>query len=93
MPFVLVAVVVPHLPPFAHQSPSSTLRCICAHVTLLWKHLSRPTHAQDTDEEFVILFMVSDENQSHYLQTNIDKYGGDPENEVSGPRHDRQQGR
>lgn len=40
-------------------------------------------HAQDTDEEFVILFMVSDENQSHYLQTNINKYGGDPENEVS----------
>ncbi|CAM9706720.1 unnamed protein product, partial [Laminaria digitata] len=43
----------------------------------------------DTDEEFIILFMVSDENQSHYLQTNIDKYGGDPENEVSGPTHDR----
>lgn len=55
--------------------------------------LPRPPRVQDTDEEFVILFMVSDENQSHYLQTNIDKYGGDPENEVGGPTHDRWQDR
>lgn len=44
---------------------------------------------QDVDEEFVILFMVYDENQSHYLQTNIDMFGGDPNDAVSGPIHDR----
>lgn len=38
--------------------------------------------AQDVDEEFVIVFLVSDENQSHYLQTNIDTYGGDIDDEV-----------
>eukprot|EP00904_Undaria_pinnatifida_P009398 jgi/Undpi1/5589/HiC_scaffold_2.g00865.m1 len=35
----------------------------------------------DVDEEFIILFMVSDENQSHYLETNIDIFGGDPDDE------------
>lgn len=43
---------------------------------------------QDVDEEYVILFLVSDENQSDYLQTNIDKYGGDPDNEVSEERRE-----
>lgn len=38
--------------------------------------------SQDVDEEFVIMFLVSDENQSNYLQKNIDTYGGMEENEV-----------
>lgn len=29
------------------------------------------------------MFLVSDENQSHYLQTNIDMFGGDPDDPVS----------
>ena len=48
--------------------------------------------SQDVDEEFVILFMVSDENQSHYLQTNIDTFGGDPDDAVSWrPKRNRHQ--
>eukprot|EP00904_Undaria_pinnatifida_P009447 jgi/Undpi1/5632/HiC_scaffold_2.g00907.m1 len=43
--------------------------------------LNRRGLPRDVDEEFVILFMVSDENQSHYLQTNIDMFGGDPDDE------------
>ncbi|CAM9748815.1 unnamed protein product, partial [Pylaiella littoralis] len=35
----------------------------------------------DVDEEFVILFLVSDENQSNYLQANLDKFGGNEDGE------------
>ena len=32
----------------------------------------------DVDREFVTMFSVMDENQSPYLQANIDKFAGDP---------------
>eukprot|EP00903_Cladosiphon_okamuranus_P012901 g12045.t1 len=38
----------------------------------LLDHEGMPT---DVDEEFVILFMVEDENQSHYLAENIETFG------------------
>jgi manganese oxidase len=33
---------------------------------------------KDVDREFITMFMVSDENQSHYLDANIAKYATDP---------------
>jgi FtsP/CotA-like multicopper oxidase with cupredoxin domain len=33
---------------------------------------------KDVDREFVTMFEVADENQSHYLQQNIDTFAGDP---------------
>jgi FtsP/CotA-like multicopper oxidase with cupredoxin domain len=41
--------------------------------------MARPDGSpKDVDREFATLFMLVDENQSHYLQHNIDTYTGDP---------------
>jgi manganese oxidase len=43
------------------------------------KGMARPDGSpRDVDREIFALFMIIDENQSHYLQHNIDTYAGDP---------------
>jgi FtsP/CotA-like multicopper oxidase with cupredoxin domain len=43
------------------------------------KGMARPDGSpRDVDREIFALFMIIDENQSHYFQHNIDTYAGDP---------------
>lgn len=67
-----------------HKSGSLAYRCCSRWTRCCAIFPFVPQRVQDVDEEFVIMFLVSDENQSHYLQTSIDKYGGDPQHQVRG---------
>jgi hephaestin len=48
-------------------------------IVITAKGKARPDgSSNDVDREIFALFMIIDENQSHYLQHNIDTYAGDP---------------
>ena len=48
-------------------------------IVITAKGKARPDEsANDVDREIFALFMIIDENQSHYLQHNTDTYAGDP---------------
>jgi hephaestin len=48
-------------------------------IVITAKGMARPDGSpRDVDREIFALFMVIDENQSHYFQHNIDTYAGDP---------------
>jgi len=49
-------------------------------IVITRKGMARPDGSpKDIDREFFALFMIFDENQSHYLMSNIKKYTGEPE--------------
>ena len=48
-------------------------------IVITAKGMARPDGSpKDVDRELFALFMIIDENQSHYFQHNIDAYAGDP---------------
>ena len=48
-------------------------------IVITAKGMARPDGSpRDVDRELFALFMIIDENQSHYFQHNIDTYAGDP---------------
>jgi len=48
-------------------------------IVITAKGMARPDGSpKDVDRELFALFMIIDENQSHYFQHNIDTYAGDP---------------
>ena len=49
-------------------------------IVITRKGMARPDGSpKDIDREFFALFMIFDENQSHYLMSNIKKYAGEPD--------------
>ncbi len=49
-------------------------------IVITRKGMARPDGSpKDIDREFFALFMLIDENQSHYLTQNIKKYAGEPD--------------
>ena len=49
-------------------------------IVITRKGMARPDGSpKDVDREFFALFMIFDENQSHYLTSNIKKYAGEPD--------------
>ncbi len=49
-------------------------------IVITRKGMARPDGSpKDVDREFFALFMIFDENQSHYLTDNIKKYTGEPD--------------
>jgi FtsP/CotA-like multicopper oxidase with cupredoxin domain len=49
-------------------------------IVITRKGMARPDGSpKDVDREFFALFMLFDENQSHYLKENIKKYAGEPD--------------